>query len=167
MAGDAFLGAIFMFGGNFAPLGYAFCNGTLMSIAQNSALFQLLGTTYGGDGVQTFALPDLRGRIPVHAGPGFVWGQTSGEEAVQLTVNQMAIHSHTVNAVSGMGNQTSPVGHLWAAGTVPRYAAPGTAASLNAAAVGTGGGSQPHDNMSPFLSITFIIALEGIYPSQN
>jgi microcystin-dependent protein len=167
MSSDPFLGAIFMFGDNFAPLGYAFCNGALMSIAQNSALFQLLGTTYGGDGVQTFALPDLRGRIPVHFGNGLVQGRSGGAETVLLTSAQIPSHSHTVNAVSGTGNQTSPVGHLWAAASVPRYAASGTPAPLNAAAVGMGGGGQPHDNMPPFLAVNFIIAIAGIFPSQG
>jgi microcystin-dependent protein len=167
MSQEPFLGAIFMFGGNFAPVGYAFCNGAAMSISQNSALYQILGTTYGGDGTQTFALPDLRGRIPVHFGNGIPLGQFSGAETVLLTSTQIPSHSHTVNAVSGTGNQTSPVGHLWAAASVPRYAASGTPVPLNAAAVGMGGGGLPHDNMPPFLSVNFIIAITGIYPSQG
>jgi microcystin-dependent protein len=167
MSSEPFIGAIFMFGGNFAPLGYAFCDGSLLSISQNDALYSLLGTTYGGDGINTFGLPNLQGRIPVHAAPSFVLGQTSGEENVTLTSNQMPGHTHAVNAVSATGNQTSPVGHLWAAASVPRYATPGTLVSLNGSAIGIAVGGQPHDNMPPFLTINFIIALEGIYPSQN
>lgn len=162
-----FIGAIFMFGGTFAPAGYAFCNGQLLLIAQNTALYSILGTTYGGDAVQNFALPNLQGRIPVHTGGAFPPGQSGGEETVTLTTNQIPSHTHGVNAVSGAGNQTSPAGNVWAATNVPRYAAPGTLVQFNPAAIALAGSGQPHDNMPPFLGISFIIALQGVFPSRS
>ena len=120
---------------------------------------------------QTFGLPDLQGRFSVHAGTSangtFVQGQTSGEENVTLLATQIPSHTHPVNAVSGTGNQTSPANNLWAAATVPRYAAPGTPAPLSATAIGTAGNNLPHENMPPFLAVSFIIALEGVFPSQG
>ncbi len=164
---EPFLGAIFMFAGNFAPLGFALCNGQLLQIAENAALYSLLGTTYGGDGQSTFALPNLQGRLPVHVSNAVTLGTFAGVENVILNGNQMPIHTHAVNAVSGTGNQTSPAGNLWAATSVPRYAAPGTLVPLASAAISATGSGQPHENMPPFLSINFIIALQGIFPSQN
>ncbi len=170
---EPFVGEIRMFAGNFAPRSYAFCSGQLLSIAQNTALFSLLGTTYGGNGQTTFALPDLRGRIPIHRGqgPGLSnrdLGSTGGTESVTLSVNQIPAHSHPARSATG-GNSITPVGNYWS--TDPG----GNSAGFHAAhdgstmgsVIGPAGGSQPHDNLQPFLCISFIIALEGIFPSRN
>ena len=171
---DPFIGEIRMFGGNFAPRGWALCNGQLLAISQNTALFSLLGTSFGGDGVTTFALPDLRGRAPMHwgQGPGLtnrILGESAGEEAVTLLGTQIPPHNHTVAAVSGPGNAGSPPGGLWAASSSRDsiYSNASPDAQMNPQAIGGGGGSQPHDNMSPYLAVTFIIALEGIYPPRT
>jgi microcystin-dependent protein len=171
---DPFIGEIRMFGGNFAPQGWAFCDGSLLSIAGNDALFNLIGTTYGGDGQNTFALPDLRGRFPLHQGQGNglsnrIIGEAGGSEAVTLTTSQMAIHNHSAVANSGAGNADTPAGNYWSgAATTPQYV-PGDQAntSMNTAAIGATGQNQPHDNMQPFLAVSFIISLEGIYPTPS
>jgi microcystin-dependent protein len=157
-----------MFAGNFAPSGWAFCNGALIPISENETLFNLIGTTYGGDGVNTFALPDLQSRVPIHAGPGFTLGQSGGTESVTLTVSQIPAHGHVPQCKSDLGDQTDPTGGVWAqpsTGTVYDTSAPSLAMSPDA--VGVAGGSQPHDNMLPFLVINFIISLFGIFPSQT
>jgi len=165
-----------MFAGNFAPQGWAFCDGSLMAISNNTTLFQLIGTTYGGDGQSTFALPDLRGRAPVHQGPdpatgtNFVIGELTGVEAVTLTVNQIPVHTHVpLAAAAGSGNPVnSPSGSVWSGWTGGQFngaSSPGV--FMSAAAIGIVGGSQPHDNMPPFLVINFIISLFGIFPSQT
>ena len=178
---DPFLGEIRMFGGNFAPLSWALCNGQLMSISQNTALFSLLGTTYGGDGVTTFALPDLRGRVPVHAGTlgsdNFVLGQPAGVEAVTLATAQLPAHTHTVNTTAAAGTANVPSSESSFSPTwgrpAPRPSTPTSRSmaqsqvALNSGAVSPAGGNVPHDNMQPFLALNFIIATEGIYPSQN
>jgi microcystin-dependent protein len=156
-----------MFGGNFAPAGWLLCQGQLLPISENETLFQLIGTTYGGDGQSTFALPDLRGRIPVHAGSGFILGQSGGSESVTLTVAQIPSHSHVPLANSGQGNQSDPTGHIWAASPTSLVYAAGAAAAMNPAGIPATGGSQPHENMMPFLAINFIISLFGIFPSQT
>jgi microcystin-dependent protein len=164
-----FIGEIRMFGGNFAPAGWAFCNGALMPIAENDALFQLIGTTYGGDGQTTFALPDLQSRIPIHVGPGFVLAQTGGTETVTLTTNQIPAHSHVPQANSAPGTQTGPGNGIWAS-TSPslnQYSTNAPTLNMDLAAIGQTGGSQPHDNMVPFLAINFILSLFGIFPSQT
>jgi microcystin-dependent protein len=166
-----FIGEIILFGGNFAPSGYALCNGQLMPVSQNTALFSLLGTTYGGDGVMTFGLPDLRGRIPMHQGQGAglsnrAMGEIAGVETVTLTTAQMPPHNHGLNAQSGNGDQASPQGNYWAASTLRQYAAPSNSA-MNPACIGNAGGSQPHSNIMPFLAVNFAIAVAGIYPSRN
>jgi microcystin-dependent protein len=162
-----FIGEIRMFGGNFAPVGWAFCQGQLLPIAQNQALFQLIGTTYGGDGINTFALPDLQGRVPVHQGQGLVIGGNGGTETVTLTTSQIPAHSHVPQCSSNAGNQASPAGGVWAVSQSNIYSnvAPGTA--MAAAAAASTGGSQPHDNMIPFLVVNFILSLFGVFPSQN
>lgn len=170
--GTPFIGEIRMFGGTFAPVGFAFCDGQLLPIAQYDALFNLIGTTYGGDGQTTFALPDLRGRIPVHTGQGpglsnYVLGQLGGSESVTLTVPQLTQHTHAALAQSGAGNQPGPAGGVWAASAQNQFSAGAPSAGMSPAAVGPAGGSQPHDNMMPFQAVSFIIALEGIFPSQN
>lgn len=161
-----FIGEIRMFPGNFAPLGWAICDGTLLAISQNSALFQLIGTTYGGDGQNTFALPDLRSRVPVHQGAGFVQGQSAGAESVTLTVSQIPAHTHVALASSAAGASQDPTGGVWANWTGSQYSDQGANASMSPAAITSAGGSQPHDNMPPFLAINFIISLFGIFPSQ-
>jgi len=161
-----FIGEIRMFGGNFAPLGWAFCNGQLLAIADNTALFTLIGTTYGGDGQTTFALPDLQSRVPVHAGNGFTLGQNGGVEAVTLTLPQLPIHTHAPNASSSGALSRDPAGNLWAAWDSHQFSDQATDGPMNAGAISTVGGSQPHTNLGPFLTITFIISLFGIFPSQ-
>jgi microcystin-dependent protein len=157
-----------MFGGNFAPAGWAFCNGALMPIAENDALFNLIGTTYGGDGQTTFALPDLQSRVPIHVGPGFAQGQAGGTETVTLTTNQIPAHSHTPACNSAPGTQTGPGNGLWAS-TSPslnQYSTNSPTLNMDPSAIGQTGGNQPHDNMVPFLAINFILSLFGIFPSQ-
>ena len=159
-----------MMGCSFAPVGWALCNGAIMAIDQNSVLFTLIGTTYGGDGQSTFALPDLRGRIPVHQGPGFVIGQFAGVESVALSLAQLPQHTHTVQAASGTTGSpvNSPAGNFWSGWTGGQYAAAPNPVSMNAAAIGNNsGGSLPHENMPPFLVINFVISLFGVFPSQN
>ncbi|MDR7316994.1 tail fiber protein [Brevibacillus nitrificans] len=170
--GQPYVGEIRMFGGNFAPVGWEFCNGQLLSISENGTLYQLIGTTYGGDGVNTFALPDLRGRIPLHmgqlsGGADYVQGTMGGVETVTLTVNQIPSHTHIPIAESGAGADT-PVGNTWAKQPQSGYSSSTTSlVNMNVNAIAPAGGSQPHENMMPSLTINFIISLYGTYPSQN
>jgi microcystin-dependent protein len=177
---DQYLGEVRMVGFNFAPTGWAVCTGQLLSISQNTALFSLLGTTYGGDGKSTFALPNLQASAPMGYGNGAglsprYWGQTGGEFAVTLLQTQMPSHNHGVACISGAGSLDSPnvpANTVWASeGTQrvppPLYAAAATNANMNAAAVQNTGGNQPHNNMPPFLAVYFIIAMQGIYPPRN
>jgi microcystin-dependent protein len=166
---DPFLAEIRVTSFNFAPKGWALCNGQLLPINQNQALFALLGTTYGGDGRVNFALPDLRGRAAVHAGT-LVQGSQGGTSTVTLTSAQLPAHAHALYATSTLATSASPAGALLAA--KPRsgrdiYAPPANVVGLNAAAVANAGGTQPHDNMQPYLVLNFIIALQGIFPSRN
>jgi microcystin-dependent protein len=169
---NPFIGEIRMFAGNFAPEGWAFCQGQTLAIAASSALFDLIGTTYGGNGEQTFNLPDLRGRFPIHQGfsqESFVIGQLSGAETVTLTTNQLPAHSHPAACSPGTGDSEGPAGNFWStdpAGNTAAYNESG-AAMMSAGATAPTGGGQPHDNMSPFLVINFIISLVGIFPSQS
>lgn len=162
-----FIGEIRLFGGNFAPVGWAFCNGQLLSISQNTALFTLIGTTYGGDGQTTFALPDLRGRLPVHQGGGFTIGQTGGAEQVTLTTNQVPAHGHAISATSTDGTSADPTNATWGESDARTYSTSAPDATMHASALGAAGSGQPHDNMMPFATLNFIIALEGVFPSQN
>jgi microcystin-dependent protein len=163
-----YVGEIRMFAGNFAPVGWALCQGQLLSIDENPALFQLIGTTYGGDGQSTFALPNLASRIPVHIGQNFVLGQTGGEEAVTLTTQQVPAHTHPVAASTGTGAQSGPAGNVLAnSATVALYSGDAPDVSLAPQSVQSTGGSQPHDNMQPFVVINFIISLFGTFPSQS
>ena len=162
-----YVGEIRMFGGNFAPAGWAFCDGSVLPISQYEVLFNLIGTTYGGDGQNTFALPDLRGRVPVHQGGGFVIAQMAGEESHTLTLNQIPAHTHPAQVTSGPGTTQSPVGEVWAQWSSPQFSDQAPNAQMNAAAVGNAGGSQPHENMVPYLVVNFIISLFGIFPSQT
>ena len=157
-----------MFGGNFAPAGWAFCNGALMAISENDTLFNVIGTTYGGDGQSTFALPDLRGRAPVHQGSGLVLAEKAGTETVTLTTPQLPVHTHPMAASNDAADQiTGANGVLAATVSLATYFAAPPAAALSALAVQPTGGNQPHDNMQPYLAINFIISLFGIFPSQN
>jgi microcystin-dependent protein len=165
-----YIGEIRMFGGNFAPAGWMFCEGQILSISENETLFQLIGTTYGGDGESTFGLPDLRGRIPIHQGNGFILAETGGAEEVTLTTNQIPVHSHRFLAVAGgvAGNQTTPGGNLPAESfNVVPYINDTTTSNFNAAAITPAGGSQPHTNFQPYLCVDFIISLFGIFPSPT
>jgi microcystin-dependent protein len=167
---EQYIGEIRMFGGNFAPLGWALCDGSLLPIAQYSALFNLIGTTYGGDGQTTFALPDLRGRVPIHTNPSSPQGAQVGSETVTLTQAQMPTHSHAAAALGGAGAANNPTGQVWAGSSIGdnKYSAALNAPGVfNGAALQQAGGNQPHDNMQPYLVINFIIALEGIYPTQG
>ncbi len=185
---NSYIGAIIPFAGNFAPYGWAFCNGQIIAISGNSALYALIGTTYGGDGVNTFGLPNLQGRIPIGQGTGpglstYVMGQSGGTETVTLTSNQMPVHTHaltsvSLKAVTGAGNTTVPTGNYLAASrsaSTAGYAASagtGTSNSLNSGTVTAGslasaGGSLPFSILQPTLAINYIISLYGIFPSRN
>ncbi|UHO38669.1 phage tail protein [Chryseobacterium capnotolerans] len=174
-ASEPFVGQIAFVAFNFAPKNWAECNGQLMSIAQNQALFSLLGTTYGGDGITTFALPDMRGRVLVHNGqaPGgpttYTMGQNGGAESVTLTVTQMPAHNHTVNAVTTDGNQNLPTGNLPANTKVldKEYSDAATNTTMKSTMLNNTGGNQAHENRPPFITLKCIIALYGVYPSQN
>jgi microcystin-dependent protein len=155
-----------MGGWNFAPQGWAFCDGSLMAIAQNNTLFNLIGTTYGGDGQNTFSLPDLRGRLPVHQGNSFVIGQSSGTDTVTLTSNQIPIHNHALEGSTWGAASTDPTGQTFAASNVDVYVQPTSVSSMNNPTT-SAGGSQPHDNFMPYTCITFVISLFGVFPSQN
>jgi microcystin-dependent protein len=160
-----------MFGCNFAPRNWAFCNGQLMAIAQNTALFSLLGTTYGGNGQTTFALPDLRGRVPIHFGQGpglssYALGQTGGVESVTLIQQQIPQHNHSLACSSDDPNAGSPKNNFPAAVSTPIYSTTSNA-SMASNAIGIAGGSQPHENRPPLLTINYCICVAGIFPSRN
>lgn len=165
---EPFLAEIRIFGFNFAPRGWAFCDGQILPINQNQSLYALLGTTYGGDGRTTFALPDLRGRTPVHVGDGHVQGQRAGQEQVILTAGQMPAHSHTAQATSDTASTPIPSSNALA-GSAPNelYHAASSLAGLNAGTIANAGGSQGHDNMQPYITLNFCIALQGLFPSRN
>ena len=166
--GQPYVGEIRMFAGNFAPAGWEFCAGQLLPISENETLFQLIGTTYGGDGQSTFALPDLRGRIPVHQGNGFILAETGGAEDVTLTVSQIPAHSHPVLASNRPGTVSGPKNSVLArSASVDLYIDDIANANLNATTAGSTGGSQPHSNFMPYLCISFIISLFGIFPSPT
>jgi microcystin-dependent protein len=169
---EPFLGEIRTFGFTFAPQGWAMCNGQLLSISQNTALFSLLGTTYGGNGTITFALPDLRGRVGNHQGQGpglmnYVQGEESGVESVTLTQQQMPQHNHGVQANASPATATRAGGAVLARTSADIYAAAPDGTAMNAAMIGQAGGSQPHSNLQPYLTLNFCIALQGIFPSRN
>lgn len=163
-----YVGELRMFAGNFAPAGWMMCEGQLLPISENETLFQVLGTTYGGDGESTFALPDLRGRIPIHQGVGYILAQTGGAEEVTLTVNQIPAHSHVLTATSTPGTQSSPAGNRLAASrNVVPYINEPPEGTFRAGTVGSTGGNQPHTNMQPYLCVNFIISLFGIFPAPS
>jgi microcystin-dependent protein len=158
-----------MFAGNFPPAGWALCNGALQAISENDTLFNLIGTTYGGDGQSTFALPDLQGRFPMHQGNGHILGEKGGTETVTLSTNQIPAHSHQPTCNTNNGGSLTPGNNVWAAqGALQQFSAAGTEnVFMNSAIIAPTGGSQPHENMMPYLGINFIISLFGIFPSQT
>jgi microcystin-dependent protein len=166
-----YVGEIRMFAGNFAPAGWAVCEGQLIAISENDTLFNLIGTTYGGDGQETFALPDLRGRLPIHMGTlgsTYILGQKAGVEAVTLTMNQIPAHSHAFDATTNVADSNSANNNLLAQSPVIlEYFASAPTSPLSSQSVGATGGSQPHTNFQPYLCVSFIISLFGIYPSQT
>jgi microcystin-dependent protein len=164
-----FIGQLMLASWGFAAKGWAQCNGQLLPINQNQALFSLLGTTFGGNGTTNFALPNLQGRTPVGTGNGFVLGQIAGEVNHTLTISEAPQHIHTLNAASGGGNATAPAGALLAGGGPSVFVAPtqGNLVPVNGASISNYGGSQPHPNMQPYLVMNWCIALIGIFPSQN
>jgi len=164
-----YIGEIRIVGFNFAPVGWAFCDGSILPISEYETLFQLIGTTYGGDGVNTFALPDLRDRVPIHQGGGFIFAQSGGEATVTLTTLQLPAHTHTAQGGSG-GPGGSPVGQTWGdqgQNGAAVYAAPGASTPMSAQALTEAGGGQAHANQSPYLGLNFIISLFGVFPSQG
>jgi microcystin-dependent protein len=170
-----YIGEIRLFGGNFAPLGWSFCNGVTLPISQNQALFNLIGTTYGGDGQQTFMLPNLQGRLPIHQGQGvglqnYVLGTQGGAETVTLTTNQLPAHNHGALGSATGSASASPSNNIWGNSQISNKSfGPGTSAnaSMNAGSMSSTGNNLPHDNLMPFLVVSFIIALNGVYPSPS
>jgi microcystin-dependent protein len=165
-----YVGEIRMFGGNFAPAGWMFCEGQLLPISENETLFNLIGTTYGGDGQSTFALPDLRGRVPIHQGNGFILAETGGVPEVTLSVQQIPAHSHNALGSTNTGTGTSPTNNVLNNLTGATNSAYGTDApktNLSPQSISSVGGSQPHDNMQPYLCVDFIISLFGIFPAPS
>ena len=171
---EPYIGEIRMFGGNFAPAGWAFCQGQLMPISENDALFNLIGTTYGGDGQETFGLPDLQGRVPVHQGKGpglpttYQIGEKVGSEQVRLIVQEMPVHNHAFLVSTAPGGANTPIGNIPASPPVAKIYRAGTPSdAFPPGLVSPAGGSQPHDNMMPFTVINYIISLFGTYPSPT
>lgn len=165
---EPYVGEIRLFAGNFAPLDWAFCDGQILSIAQNVVLFELIGTTYGGDGQSTFALPDLRGRVPVHQGNGYVQGQQGGQESVTLAAAQMPAHRHAMNASTAPASATQgPSQVLGSSAAMRLYGSGAPDMAMDANALAQAGGNQAHENMPPFVALNYIISLFGIFPSQS
>ncbi|MEI7769110.1 MAG: tail fiber protein [Chloroflexales bacterium] len=165
-----YVGEIRIFAGNFAPAGWEFCEGQLLPISEYETLFNLIGTTYGGDGQSSFGLPDMRGRLPIHFGNGFTLAQAGGVEQITLTGAQLPAHSHALLGSSNLAAAATPQGTApatSAAATITAYGTDAPFASLSASAIGSVGGSQPHSNVQPYLCVSFIISLFGIFPSQT
>ena len=163
-----YVGEVRMFAGNFAPAGWMFCEGQLLPISEYETLFNLIGTTYGGDGQSTFALPDLRGRVPMHFGNGFTLAETGGVEEVTLTVSQVPAHSHPYLGTSSLSSATGPSANVLAESTLlTMFQSGAPTIGMAAGAVTSTGGSQPHNNFQPYLCVDFIISLFGIFPSQT
>jgi microcystin-dependent protein len=161
-----YVGEIRMFAGNFAPAGWMFCEGQLLPISENETLFQLIGTTYGGDGESTFALPDLRGRIPVHQGSGFILAETGGSEEITLTVAQIPSHSHPFLASKTLATNETPAANVLGQTEIAYFGDESPFVAM-AACITSTGGSQPHSNFQPYLCVDFIISLFGIFPSPT
>ncbi|SFF00459.1 Microcystin-dependent protein [Paenibacillus algorifonticola] len=164
---EPFIGEIRAFPYGFTPKGWAPCNGQIMAISSNQALFSILGTTYGGNGRDNFALPNLQGRVPVHVGQRTPLGSAAGAANHNVTVNEMPMHTHQLAASSETADQISPAGNVWADTPYNPYAASPANVSMNAGAIATAGGSQPHNNMQPYLALNFCIAIRGIFPPRN
>jgi microcystin-dependent protein len=164
---DPYVGEIRIFAGNFAPVGWMFCQGQLLPIGEYDVLYNLIGTTYGGNGQTTFQLPDLRGRLPIHQGGGFTLGQLAGVETVTLNTQQIPAHSHSFAAFATAGNVNTPLNNLAAASAADVYYAASPANAMGPNSISLTGGSLPHDNFQPYLCLDFIISLYGIYPSQG
>jgi microcystin-dependent protein len=163
-----FVGEIRMFAGNFAPAGWMFCEGQLLPISENETLFNLIGTTYGGDGQSTFALPDLRGRLPVHQGNGHTLAETSGAELITLTVSQLPAHNHAFVVTDNIGGGSAPGNTVLAqSSTVKVYSAVAPSVTFGPSSIISTGGSQPHTNFQPYLCVSFIISLFGVFPSPT
>jgi microcystin-dependent protein len=165
-----YVGELRMFGGNFAPAGWQFCDGTLLPISEFETLFNLIGTTYGGDGQSTFAVPDLRSRVPIHQGGGFTLAETGGVETVTLTVSQIPAHTHTMLGSSDTATGNAPANNVMASttgATIFAYGSLNPISPISNQSISTVGGNQPHSNIQPFLAISFIISLFGIFPSQT
>jgi microcystin-dependent protein len=163
-----YVGEIRMFGGNFAPAGWMFCEGQLLPISENETLFQLIGTTYGGDGQSTFALPDLRGRLPLHQGNGFILAENGGAETVTLTVPQIPAHAHPLLASTSIPTSSTPADNVTGQAASKLYRNSGSpTVALAPGSISPIGGSQPHNNLQPFLCVNFIISLFGIFPSPT
>jgi len=165
--GTPFLSEVKIISWNFPPKGWAFCNGQLLSINQNQALFSLLGTTYGGDGQVNFALPEIRGRSPIHVGQGFLQGQAGGQEFHTVTMGEMPAHQHLPQAVSEAGNTIIPGGNFLAKSDTQIYQSPNNLVAMANSSISSVGGSQAHENRQPYLVLNFVIALQGIFPSRN
>jgi microcystin-dependent protein len=164
---EPYLGQILMVSFSFAPKGYALCNGQILPINQNTALFSLLGTFYGGNGTSTFALPNLQGATPLHIGTGFSLGQVGGEATHTLLQGEMPNHTHQLKGDSAAATTPAASGHVWATSTASPFSSLAPNTTMNASAIGNAGGSQAHDNFQPYLVINFVIALQGIFPSRN
>ena len=162
-----FLGELKIISWNFAPKGWALCNGQFLPINQNQALFSILGTTYGGNGQTTFALPDLRGRVPQHQGQGFTLGQATGQEFHTITMSEMTQHIHTMVGTTTTATLNNGTGNNWGVSQVPVYNPPANFVAIQPPSVTNTGGSQPHENRQPWLTLNIIIALQGIFPSRN
>jgi microcystin-dependent protein len=166
-----YVGEVRMFAGNFAPAGWMFCEGQLLPISEYETLFNLIGTTYGGDGQSTFALPDLRGRLPLHQGNGFTLAETGGVETVTLTASQIPAHSHPFLGTTNTASATAPSGTVTVANTtaatITPYGTDNPPTNMSPQMIGSAGGSQPHNNFQPYLCVDFIISLFGIFPSQT
>ncbi|KAA3663378.1 MAG: phage tail protein [Chloroflexi bacterium] len=163
---EPFLAEIRIVGFNFAPRGWAFCDGQILPINQNQSLYSLLGTTYGGDGRTSFALPDIRGRVPIHVGNGHRQGQKSGEETHTLSAAEMPQHKHAIQASANTANSNSPSGHVLAQ-SIPLYSEPTNLVNMRSGTITNVGGGQAHNNMQPCLAVNFCIALQGLFPSRN
>ena len=162
-----YVGEIRQFAGNFAPVGWMFCNGQIVSISEYEVLFTLIGTTYGGNGTTTFALPDLQGRVPIHMNASYPIGAKAGLEQVTLTPGQIPNHTHQAHSSGAAGTGESPANSFWANTTNSSYAPPPASLAMNNASISSTGGNLSHDNMTPYLAVSYIISLYGIYPSQS
>ncbi|WP_433944209.1 phage tail protein [Paenibacillus sp. SN-8-1] len=163
---EPFVGEVRLFANNYAPKGWMFCEGQILNINQNQTLYSLLGAVYGGDGVTTFALPDYRGRVPIHVSQTIPLGTSQGEAAHTLTVNEMPQHTHQVSASSNPASTGSPTGNSWAVFD-NAYNPPATMVQMSSSAIGVSGGRQPHNNMQPYQCLNYAIAIQGIFPSRN